>query len=143
MRDELVAHVLELLASLGSARARRMFGGHGIDVDGLFLALIADGRLYLKTDDLTRARFDAAGCEPFSYRRAGGLTAVMSYSSAPEDAMESAERMAPWARLALEAALRARTAPRSRTSARAPRTTSDSADTPPPTPASRLAGRRR
>ena len=31
-------------------RARRMFGGHGSVVDGLFVALIAFDRLYLKAD---------------------------------------------------------------------------------------------
>jgi DNA transformation protein len=32
----------------------------------------------------------------------------MNYYSAPDDAMESPQLMAPWARLALEAALKAR-----------------------------------
>ena len=44
-----------------------MFGGHGLYVDDLFVALIAYERLYLKTDAQTRAAFEAAGCEPFVY----------------------------------------------------------------------------
>mgnify|MGYP000287609516 CR=1 FL=1 len=31
---------LELLAPLGRARARRMFGGHGLYVDDLFVAIV-------------------------------------------------------------------------------------------------------
>ena len=46
----LVEHCLELLAPLGTARARRMFGGHGLRVDGVFVALVAFERLYLKAD---------------------------------------------------------------------------------------------
>lgn len=106
---ELVEHCRELLAPLGSVRVKRMFGGHGFYVDELFIALIAFGRLYLKADALTRARFEAAGCEPFVYD-GKGKPVTMSYFTAPEDAMESPALMQPWARLALEAALRARAA---------------------------------
>jgi DNA transformation protein len=114
MAEELVNHVLELLAPLGRARSRRMFGGQGFYVDDLFIALIADGRLYLKVDAQNRPAFEAAGCEPFAYQRAGGERAVMSYFSAPDDAMESPALMQPWARLALAAAVRARAAQPSR-----------------------------
>ena len=107
--DEFTTHCLELLAPLGAPRAKRMFGGHGIYVDELFLALILGERLYLKADAVTRGRFEAAGCEPFTYD-ANGKRMSISYFSAPDDAMESPAVMQPWARLALEAALRARAA---------------------------------
>ena len=107
--DEFTTHCLELLAPLGAPRAKRMFGGHGIYVDELFLALILGERLYLKTDLQTRPRFEAAGCQPFTYE-AKGKVQTISYFTAPDDAMESPALMQPWARLALEAALRARAA---------------------------------
>lgn len=107
--NELVEHCRELLAPLGAVRVKRMFGGHGFYVDELFIALIAFGRLYLKADASTRTRFEAAGCEPFVYD-GKGKPVTMSYFTAPEDAMESPAFMQPWARLALEAALRARAA---------------------------------
>ena len=106
---ELVAHCRELLAPLGAVRSRRMFGGHGFHVDDLFIALIAFGRLYLKADDSSRARFEAAGCQPFVYE-GKGKPVTMGYFTAPDDAMESPALMQPWARLALEAAVRARAA---------------------------------
>lgn len=105
--DALIDHCLELLAPLGQARARRMFGGHGIRLDGLFIALLADNTLYLKADALVQPQFAAAGCAPFVYIAGGGKRAVMAYWSAPEEAMESPAGMAPWARLALASALRA------------------------------------
>lgn len=102
----LVDHCLELLSSVGTARARRMFGGHGLYVDDVFVALIAGERLYLKVDDGSRERFAAAGCEPFVYD-GKGKSITMGYWSAPPEAMESPALMQPWARLALQAALRA------------------------------------
>ena len=105
--NQFVAHCLELLGSVGAARSRRMFGGHGLYVDDLFIGLIAFERLYLKADTLTRASFEAAGCQPFVYDGAG-KSVTMAYFSAPEEAMESPPLMQPWARLALAAALRAR-----------------------------------
>jgi DNA transformation protein and related proteins len=107
--NEFVAHCLELLGSVGPARSRRMFGGHGFYIDDLFIALIAYERLYLKVDAETRAAFEAAGCKPFVYDGAG-KSVTMGYFSAPEEAMESPPLMQPWARLALAAALRARAA---------------------------------
>jgi DNA transformation protein len=116
--DGFVVHCLELLAPLGAARARRMFGGHGLYVDDVFVALVADDRLYLKADDATRARFEAAGCQPFTYEARGRRTAT-SYWSAPPEALESPPLMQPWARLALQAALAARAVtPRATPSAR-------------------------
>ncbi|MDY0743559.1 TfoX/Sxy family protein [Paucibacter sp. R3-3] len=108
MDAELLNHCKELLAPLGAVRTRRMFGGHGIYVDDLFMALIAYDQLYLKADDETRPRFEAAGCEPFRYAKQGGESISLSYFRPPEEAMESPALMQPWARLAFGAALRAR-----------------------------------
>ena len=117
---ELVAHALELLAPQGPVRAKAMFGGHGLYVDELFVALVAFDRLYLKVDDETRADFERAGCAPFVYT-GGAKPVTMGYFTAPDDAMESPSAMHPWARHAIAAALRARaprpSAPRRRAAA--------------------------
>jgi len=104
----LVEHCIELLAPLGSVRARRMFGGHGLYVDDLFCALIASDRLYLKADAGSRPQFESAGCEPFAYQAKDGTHVATGYWSAPAEAMESPALMAPWGRLALRAAVAAR-----------------------------------
>ena len=109
MSAALVDHCLELLAPLGSVRAKRMFGGHGLYIDDLFVALIAFERLYLKVDVQTQPAFSAAGCAQFVYV-GKGKPITMSYWTVPAEAMESPALMQPWARQAIEAALRARAA---------------------------------
>ncbi len=108
----------ELLASIGPCTARRMFGGWGLSTEGLTVAIIADLgsglKLWLKADDGSRATFEAARCERFTYSSTQGGEAVtrgMNYYSAPEDAMDSPDAMAPWARMALDSAVAARMAP--------------------------------
>jgi DNA transformation protein len=90
-----------------------MFGAYGISTDGLTLAILADlgsgEKLWLKADETTRPLFENAGCERFTYQSKNGPKS-MNYYSAPDAAMELAQVMAPWARLALEAAVRARQA---------------------------------
>ena len=98
-----VAHLLELFAPQGHASARRMFGGHGLYVDGRMCALVMEGRVYLKTDATTRDDFAAAGCAPFVYL--GQKQPIeMGYWTVPDEALESAEAMAPWIRRAILAA---------------------------------------
>jgi DNA transformation protein and related proteins len=124
MSQALVDHCLELLAPLGAVRAKRMFGGHGIYIDDLFIAIIGFERLYLKTDATSRERFQAAGGEPFVYD-AKSRAVSLGYWTVPAEAMESPALMQPWARHAIEAALRARAAkpaaPRSKTRATKPK----------------------
>lgn len=105
--DDFVQHVIELLAPAGRVAVKRMFGGHGVYVDGVFIAIIAADELYLKADAITRADFEAEGCAPFVYSKAGKDMA-MRYYHAPGEAMDAPHLMQPWARRALEAALRAR-----------------------------------
>jgi len=106
--DGYVAWCLELTASIGPVRARRMFGGHGLYADDVMFGLIAGEQLYLKSDDQTRERWQAAGGTPFAYSRQDREAVTMSYWTPPDEAMDSPAAMAPWARLALEAALRSR-----------------------------------
>ncbi len=115
--NEFAQYCCELLATVGPCVAKRMFGGHGISTDGLTIALIADlgqgDKLWLKASAATTTLFEAAGSERFSYLAKGKLKS-MGYYSAPDAAMESVHEMAPWARLALEAALAARAPKRKR-----------------------------
>lgn len=109
---EFLDHCLELLhplTPLGALRAKRMFGGHGVYLDDVFFAIVTGERLYLKVDADTRDRFIAAGGSPFVYQREGQQVSL-NYHAPPDEAMESPQLMQPWARLALDAALRARAA---------------------------------
>ncbi|UXC38588.1 TfoX/Sxy family protein [Cupriavidus gilardii] len=108
--DPFVDHLLELMAPLaariGPIAAKRMFGGHGLYYDGLMFGLVSDGRCYLKADALTLPRFEAQGCEPFSYRSRDKEVVIRHYLSLPAQCLESAGEMEPWARAAVEATLR-------------------------------------
>ena len=89
----------------GRVSARRMFGGHGIFHEGRMFGLVSGERLYLKTDEESRAKFEAKGLAPFEYMRSGKLTPT-SYMEAPPEIYEDREEAARWARLAWEAVLR-------------------------------------
>ena len=106
MSDEFIDYVMELLGPFGTVRTRRMFGGHGVYLDGLMFALVFDDALYLKADEMNRIEYEQAGCEIFGYARQG-KRATLNFFRAPEDAMESPQLMLPWARSAYAAALRA------------------------------------
>ena len=106
---EFIRYCVELLEALGPVRVKPMFGAHGLYVDEIFLALIgSDEQLYLKVDEQSKPRFEAAGCEPFRFVEKSGEVMTMSYYKPPEEAMESPALMLPWVRLAMEAALRKR-----------------------------------
>lgn len=103
---DFIEHVLEL-ARPAKPSARPMFGGHGIYVDGRIVGLVVQDVLYLKTDEESRARFVAEGLEPFTFtKRKTGVVEVTSYYRPPEEALESADAMREWLRLAQGAALR-------------------------------------
>ena len=69
--SEFVSYVVESLQPLGPVGARRMFGGHGIYLDGVMFALIADDQLYLKVDGGNRAAYEAAGLAALHLQRQG------------------------------------------------------------------------
>lgn len=111
---EIVTHAQELFAPLPGLRVKPMFGGWGFYSEELFFALVAFDNLYLKADAASQGPFEAAGSQPFRYTHPDGRVATMGYWTAPEEALESPAAMAPWARSALDCALRHRKAPKPR-----------------------------
>jgi DNA transformation protein and related proteins len=112
---EFADYCCELLSGVGSPVAKRMFGGWGISVDGVTIAVIADltqlgganEKLYLKVDEVTKTQFEAAGGKRFEME-SKGKSMGMNYYTTPDETMESADAMLPWARLALNVALDAK-----------------------------------
>jgi DNA transformation protein len=105
-----VAHVLDLVAPLGEVTARAMFGGHGIYAEGVMFGLLDGDELFLKTDGVTREIFVAAGCRQWIYVNKKARMENTGYFRPPDGAHEDPDAMLPWARLALDAALRVRAA---------------------------------
>ena len=56
-RSEFVEFVTEQMSFIRGLRVRAMFGGYGVYQDDCIFAIIADDRLYFKTDPITRAEF--------------------------------------------------------------------------------------
>ena len=99
----------DLFASLGPVSIRRMFGGKGVYHQGVIFALeLRDGGLMLKGDAQTASELEGAGARRWTYEGRGGRMSAMPYWSVPEDAFDDPDAMTRWARLAFEAALRAR-----------------------------------
>jgi len=117
-----VAHALDLLSLVGPAEARAMFGGHGVYARGVMFALLDDDELFLKVDAEVEPRFAEAGCRRWTYPSPKGPMPT-SYFRPPDEAHEDAETMLSWARLGLQAALRAQAAKAARGGARRPRAT--------------------
>ncbi|MEQ8407252.1 MAG: TfoX/Sxy family protein [Gammaproteobacteria bacterium] len=109
--SEFVAYVVDLLQSVGPVSSRRMFGGHGIFLEGLMFGLIAGQELYLKVDGQSREEFTALGLQPFTYLRQG-KTMQLNYYQAPEEALELPATMAEWGNKAYATAVRAAAAKR-------------------------------
>jgi DNA transformation protein and related proteins len=93
--------VVEQLARVMPVTTRSMFGGVGIYARGLFFALIAEDRLYVKVNDRTRPEFEHLGMEPF---RPFGEESAMGYYELPADVLEDAAQLALWVDKAIQVA---------------------------------------
>jgi len=87
----------DLLAELGEVHLRRMFGGYGVFKEGLMFGLVAEDRLYLRTDDESKGAYEERGCEPFVFGERNGVSIVSRYYEPPEAAFTNPHKMKPWA----------------------------------------------
>lgn len=110
--DGFVEFVVEQLSPLGEVRPRRMFGGWGVYVDDVFIAIVAGDTLWFKVDDGNRADYDAAGAPAF--RPFADREMVMSYREVPADVLDDRIAIVEWARKAMAAARRSGTKPKRR-----------------------------
>jgi DNA transformation protein len=98
--------IQELFSVFGVVALRRMFGGAGIYADGTMFALVADGVIYLKADDVNTPAFEREELPPFTYQTKDGKRGVMSYRRMPDRLYDDPDELATWARDALKAAQR-------------------------------------
>lgn len=102
--DRFAAYCAEQLGVLGPIALRYMFGGWCLYCDGLAIALVADGALWLKADAESRPEFAAKGLRAFQPFPDKPMT--MSYYQTPAEVFEDEEALRHWAGLALAAAAR-------------------------------------
>jgi DNA transformation protein len=89
------------LSKVAMIQTKPMFGGVGIYSEGLFFALIAEDKLYLKVSDLTRADFEAAGMGPFYPYDA---PTPMHYWELPPGVLDRPDELTVWVDKALAVA---------------------------------------
>ncbi|MCW6506681.1 TfoX/Sxy family protein [Lichenifustis flavocetrariae] len=100
------ADIEDMFSRLGPVTIKRMFGGKGIYHAGLIVAVEFKGEILLKADADSAIAFEAAGARQWTYEGRKGKPIKMPYWSVPESALDDADEMAQWVRLAYEAALR-------------------------------------
>lgn len=103
-------YVVDQLAASGPVKPRRMFGGVGLYLDGIFFGLVAEDVLYFKVDDTNKPDYVAVGSGPF--RPYGSETYEMRYYEVPGDVLEDPEQLKEWAIKALTVAKKKKTAQR-------------------------------
>ena len=95
--DELRDQVLRDLEPLPVA-ARRLFGGYGLYLEDAFFAVIADGHLYFRTDDVTRPDYTRRGMQAFQPKnRPRGPKTVDRNFEVPADIRADARQLQAWA----------------------------------------------
>ena len=102
--------IRDVFHKLGLIHIRRMFGGQGIYGGEVMFALLAEGELYLKADGEMVEMFRNLGSRPFTFERRDGRVMATSYWLMPESALDDPDEAAELGAMALQAALRARTA---------------------------------
>lgn len=100
-QESFVAFVLDQLEGLDGVSARRMFGGHGLYLGDAFVGIIHDGRLYFRTDEVSRGDYRDRGMQPF---RPNARQTLKNYFEVPADIIESPRRLREWALRACAAA---------------------------------------
>ena len=99
--------IRDLFREFGPVDIRRMFGGVGVFVDGLMIAIVTRGDvIYLKADAETIPAFENEGLAPFSYATKNGEHKLTSYWRMPDRLYDDPEELARWARDAHAVALR-------------------------------------
>ncbi len=97
-------YVLDQLSALPELRARAMFGGHGLYQGKYFFGIIAEGRLYFKTDDRTRVAYMERGMGPFTYEKHKSIS--LQYYELPPEVLEDRFELVAWANRAIQVAAR-------------------------------------
>ena len=99
-----LAYVIDQLTPFGRVASRRMFGGVGLYLEGVFFGLIDDDTLFLKVDDSNRTDYTTRGCKPFQPFPDEPEVHSMSYFEVPADVLEDPDELMLWARKAVAAA---------------------------------------
>ena len=90
----------DLFNGIRGITSRSMFGGYGFYLNGAIFGIIADGRLYFKTDESAMADFKKHGSQPFRYSAKDRTQVTMGYWELPEEIMEDRDKLIAWVKRA-------------------------------------------
>lgn len=104
--NEFCEYVVDRLSPLGTVTYRFMFGGYGIYLDGLMIAIGADDTLLLRADEENRGDYEERGIGPFQPYPEKGGTSTMPFYQVPDDVFEDQDELLRWAERSRAATLR-------------------------------------
>ena len=101
--DTFVEYICDQLGALDGIGHRTMFGGYGLYCGSTFFGIVYRGKMYLKTDDTTRPKYESWGSEPF---QANAKQTLRAYYLVPPDTIDDAETLFQLAEEAVDIARR-------------------------------------
>jgi len=96
--DSYKEFILEQFRELEGITCRSMFGAYGLYCEGTFFGIIANSRLYFKTDEKTRVPYIKYGMKPF---RPTPKQTLKNYYEVPADIIEDVTSLTEWANTSL------------------------------------------
>lgn len=104
VHDEPVLDDLLLALEPVGVRARAMFGGYGLYLGDKFFGIVNDGRVFFRTDEVSRAEYVTRGMPPFqpNNRPVGPKTVARNFQ-VPDEVLADSEMLVEWALRAAEA----------------------------------------
>jgi TfoX/Sxy family transcriptional regulator of competence genes len=101
-----LASIVDCLEECVPVQTRDYFGGTGLVCAGVRFAMVMGTTVYFVVDPATRARYEAAAAEPFSYLARRGRVTVHRYYTVPGHVLDDARLLRAWAEDAVDAAAR-------------------------------------
>ncbi|MCI0528448.1 MAG: TfoX/Sxy family protein [Nitrospira sp.] len=96
--DSFKEFVLDQLHDLKKVTCRAMFGGYGLYQGKTFFGILYNGRLYFKTNQMTRSEYIEKGMKPF---RPSAKMTLKNYYEVPADILEDPDQLEEWAKKAI------------------------------------------
>lgn len=92
--DQFVEYVCDQLMDFDLVTYKSMFGGYGLYCGDAFFGLVFDGRVYFKTDDSSRPKYESWESEPF---QPNAKQTLKTYYEVPVDIIERSIDLVSWA----------------------------------------------
>jgi DNA transformation protein len=99
VRESFKIFVKDQLSDMKDLLIKRMFGGCGLYESGYFFGILAQDRVYFKTNEITKKKYEKMKMKPFCISE---KQILKNYFEVPVDILEDSKRMNEWACEAIE-----------------------------------------